>query len=381
MGATERARSTGSSASFGAEVKIQYDAAPHPAARQGLAVPPRDRLRHGVRRLVQPLARRAARRRGVERPAVPGRDPGAARQVHGHLRHLLERPELRDLRPGRDRDRLDDALAEASGRTTARPGDHLACPASRSGRSPTSRRCSTRSRSSATCTAATATSSSPPPAPARPSSPRWTTAALCGPTPATGRRCSSSRTARRSSSSPCAPTARCSPTPLRRAVRRRRAPGALAARLRQRSVAAARTASPTSRPTPSTSWSSTSSITPRRATYRRLLDHLTPRELLGLTATPERADGLDVRAVLRRPHRRRAAAVGRPRRGPAVPVPLLRGRRRHRPARASAGARGRYDDASCRTSTPATTPAPRSSSSNCATRSSTRARCARSASA
>ena len=32
------------------------------------------------------------------------------------------------------------------------------------------------------------------------------------------------------------------------------------------------------------------------ATYRRLIDHLTPRELLGLTATPERADGIDVRA-------------------------------------------------------------------------------------
>jgi superfamily II DNA or RNA helicase/HKD family nuclease len=32
------------------------------------------------------------------------------------------------------------------------------------------------------------------------------------------------------------------------------------------------------------------------ATYRRLLDHLEPQELLGLTATPERADGTDVRA-------------------------------------------------------------------------------------
>ena len=31
-------------------------------------------------------------------------------------------------------------------------------------------------------------------------------------------------------------------------------------------------------------------------TYRRLLDHLRPAELLGLTATPERADGVDVRA-------------------------------------------------------------------------------------
>lgn len=32
-------------------------------------------------------------------------------------------------------------------------------------------------------------------------------------------------------------------------------------------------------------------------TYRRLLAHLQPRELLGLTATPERSDGLDVRAL------------------------------------------------------------------------------------
>lgn len=31
------------------------------------------------------------------------------------------------------------------------------------------------------------------------------------------------------------------------------------------------------------------------ATYRQLLDHLQPRELLGLTATPERGDGVDVR--------------------------------------------------------------------------------------
>nr|WP_300083850.1 DUF3427 domain-containing protein [Propioniciclava sp.] len=31
-------------------------------------------------------------------------------------------------------------------------------------------------------------------------------------------------------------------------------------------------------------------------TYRRILDHLQPRELLGLTATPERGDGTDVRA-------------------------------------------------------------------------------------
>ncbi len=33
------------------------------------------------------------------------------------------------------------------------------------------------------------------------------------------------------------------------------------------------------------------------ATYRQLLAHLRPRELLGLTATPERSDGLDVRSL------------------------------------------------------------------------------------
>jgi superfamily II DNA or RNA helicase/HKD family nuclease len=33
------------------------------------------------------------------------------------------------------------------------------------------------------------------------------------------------------------------------------------------------------------------------ATYRRLLQHLEPKELLGLTATPERTDGVDVRAL------------------------------------------------------------------------------------
>jgi superfamily II DNA or RNA helicase len=32
------------------------------------------------------------------------------------------------------------------------------------------------------------------------------------------------------------------------------------------------------------------------STYRRLLNHLRPKELLGLTATPERADGVDVRS-------------------------------------------------------------------------------------
>ena len=50
------------------------------------------RLRHGVRRLVQPLHERAARRRRVERAPVPSQaTPAAAAEVRGDLRLLLER--------------------------------------------------------------------------------------------------------------------------------------------------------------------------------------------------------------------------------------------------------------------------------------------------
>ena len=70
-----------------------------PGCTPRLAVPARHRLRHRVRRLVEPVPCCAARRGGVERPAVPGRHAGAAGEVRGHLRHLLERRELRDLRP------------------------------------------------------------------------------------------------------------------------------------------------------------------------------------------------------------------------------------------------------------------------------------------
>ena len=47
-------------------------------------------------------------------------------------------------------------------------------------------------------------------------------------------------------------------------------------------------------PTTSTSLSSTSSTTLPRQPTSALLQHLEPKELLGLTATPERTDGLDV---------------------------------------------------------------------------------------
>ena len=56
-----------------------------------------------------------------------------------------------------------------------------------------------------------------------------------------------------------------------------------------------------------------------------------PRELLGLTATPERLDGQDVTEWFDGPDRRRAASLGGDRRGLPRPVPVLRRRRWHRP--------------------------------------------------
>ena len=67
--------------------------------------------------------------------------------------------------------------------------------------------------------------------------------------------------------------------------------------------------------------------------YRALLDHVAPVELLGLTATPGAQRRPAAAALVRRSHRRRAAALGRHRPAPAVAVRLLRHPRRARPAR------------------------------------------------
>ena len=71
------------------------------------------------------------------------------------------------------------------------------------------------------------------------------------------------------------------------------------------------TASRTSRPTPTTWWSSTSSTTRRRRPTAA--SSITEAAGTARSDRHARADGRrDVREVLRRPHRRRAAAVGRP---------------------------------------------------------------------
>ena len=81
---------------------------------------------------------------------------------------------------------------------------------------------------------------------------------------------------------------------LRREVGRRPAARAVRARLRVDPEPEQRRTSGTSTRRISTSSSSTSSTTPPRRRTRRCSTTSTPVELLGLTATPERADGLDV---------------------------------------------------------------------------------------
>ena len=100
------------------------------------------------------------------------------------------------------------------------------------------------------------------------------------------------------------------------------------------------TSSETSIPSRSTWSSSTSSTTqaPETKTYARLLEHLRPKVLLGLTGTPERADGqsvldwFDGRIAV---ELRLWEALER---GLLRTVPVLRCPRRHRPRRSSGDA-------------------------------------------
>ena len=268
------------------------------------------------------------------------RDPDAARQVRRDLRDLLGRPALRALRPRPGRATASTTRSRAAGlRHGSTAGDHHAVRSRGAALSvPAEILDAARSR---------APGARPAPQPGRRRhrhrQDRRRRPRLPRPARAARRldRCCSSPTARRSSTSRCAPSARCWAT-ARFGELSSAAPGPSGG---STSSPASSRCTPTASTTiaagrTSTSWSSTSSTTPRPPTYRRLLDHLQPEELLGLTATPERADGLDVRALVRRPHRRRAAPVGRARARPARPVPLLRHRRRHRPAPASTGSGG-----------------------------------------
>ena len=105
-------------------------------------------------------------------------------------------------------------------------------------------------------------------------------------------------------------------------------------------------------------------------TYRRLLDQLRPRELLALTATPERTDGMDVREFFggRAAELRLWDALGADLLCPFHYFAAADGT----DLRAVAWRVAATTTPSWATSTPATEVAPRSCWSNCATRWSTR---------
>ena len=100
MGATERAALDRLVRDFGAEVKVQYDAQRTRLHAKAWLFRRNTGFDTAYVGSQQPLPRRAARRRRVERAPLRGGHPGAAAEVRRHVRHLLERPDVRALRPG-----------------------------------------------------------------------------------------------------------------------------------------------------------------------------------------------------------------------------------------------------------------------------------------
>ena len=129
-----------------------------PAPREGVALPPRERLLDGVHRLVEPHALGAGARARVERPRLRASQPGRRREDGRRLRELLgERATSSPYDPDEFARRTQAAPARRTSRCSAR--SRSSCGRSR-------RRCSSRSSSRAT-KATTATCSSRRPAPAR----------------------------------------------------------------------------------------------------------------------------------------------------------------------------------------------------------------------
>ncbi len=100
MGATERAALDRLVREFGAEVKVQYDAHADAPARQGVDVPPRTPdstpPMSGRRTSPAPLCWTESSGMFGSRSVAT---PALLAEVRGDLRHLLERHQLRDLRP------------------------------------------------------------------------------------------------------------------------------------------------------------------------------------------------------------------------------------------------------------------------------------------
>ena len=135
----------------------------HPAARQGVPVSPRLRLRHRLRRLGQPVAPGPDRGAGVDRQGEPVRVAPPLGPRRRDIRDLLGGRRVRAVHRGR----ATSAEAGARGGAVGRFDRPRAVLRSSCGPTRSSRRSSTGSMPSGGSRGATATWSWPPPAPAR----------------------------------------------------------------------------------------------------------------------------------------------------------------------------------------------------------------------
>ena len=294
MGATEREALDRLSPQFGATVKIQYDA--HRTRLHAKAWMFRRNTTFDTAYVGSSNLSRAALLDGVEwnvRLLEVG-TPALLEKFRATFDTYWNDSSFESYDPDRDRDRLDDALAEASGRTT-----HDRVTISLAGLEvrpfPTSRRCSKRLRPNARSMIVIGTSSSRPRARARPSLLHWTTETSV---PTRDERPSLLFVAHRREI-------------LEQSLRTYRevladasfgelyVGGARPERWRHVFASVQSLSSYGIATIPADAFDIVvvdEFHHAEAASYRRIIDHLEPVELLGLTATPERADGVDVRS-------------------------------------------------------------------------------------
>ena len=329
-GSTER-RALDQLADLGAEVRISYDLSTTRLHAKAWVFHRRSGLLDRLRRLVEPHPLGAGHRAGVERAGLGGPQPRRDRQVRRRVRQLLGERRLRPLRPRR-----------SSTRSSAEPAAPIAARTSSSARSSCGR-CPFQERLLELIELSPA--AGPPPQPARRRDrhrqdghgrPRLRPAAPAA-RPRPG--CCSSPTARRSSTRASPPSATPCATP---SFGEKWVGGARPTRFEHVFASIQ-----------SLNASDLADLPPDHfdvvivdefhhaaaASYERVLDHLAPVELLGLTATPERSDGLP---ILHWFDDRIAAelrlwdAIDQQH---LVAVPVLRHPRRPRPARHPVAAR------------------------------------------
>jgi HKD family nuclease len=198
MGATERRALDRLVLEFGAEVKIQYDA--QRTRLHAKAWLFRRDTQFDTAYVGSSNLSRAALLDGVEWNVRLSRiaTPTLMAKFIATFDSYWNDATFETYDPDRDRDRLDDALAEASGLRGVGGGRSSRSPVWRFGPTRTRRRCWNPLRWNATCTTGTGTSSSLPPAPARRSSRHWTTGVCANPNSKTDHHCSSWRTVKRS---------------------------------------------------------------------------------------------------------------------------------------------------------------------------------------